>query len=597
MKMKSIHSRLLLLLAMFIIVPYFISVVLIYWQTKANVEKFELKNSREQLQKTSEDLEQYFQDMVELPLILYRNPDLFRVFERGFEDSIYSNQLEIDKGMKTFYLMRQEIRQVGVYIAKGGDSFSVYDAMVSARKQILDFLDKPSIQTLLISKNAYFIEPPRQIENYNRVPNMPESDKTIVLTFHHKIVDVLNNRFLGLVSVDIDLDRIAQICNRFIQGELESVLLSDANGNVIYSSDPDWTGKHLDFNQKFKDGKGTGDIQFSEKLTGILDGWSLVKTSSSDYLFREVRKTAYTNIAVGIGVVILGLLMINIISYKITRPIKLLSRKVRKIEGENLHIQLNGTREDEIGHLETHIQDMMRRINLHIEREYRLELENKTNQFRALKSQINPHFLNNALQSIGAVAIRSGSPEVYRLVTSLSNMMRYSIRTDHWASVRSEVDYVESYLNLQKERFRTTLDCNIDIEGSIMEVPVPAMILQPLVENYFKHCFEEGWQETGLHIRGKLVGEKMVIEVENDGPGLAASELEELRGKIYNHDYDGRSSHDHIGLRNIHERLVLNYGSNAGLEVYSPGGLGFKVRLIIPPITKEEEENENLARG
>ncbi|MBW5446495.1 HAMP domain-containing protein [Cohnella sp. CFH 77786] len=595
--MKSIHSRLLLLLAMFIIVPYFISVVLIYWQTKANVEKFELKNSREQLQKTSEDLEQYFQDMVDLPLILYRNPDLFRVFERGFEDSIYSNQLEIDKGMKTFYLMRQEIRQVGVYIAKGGDSFSVYDAMVSARKQIPDILDKPSIEALLNSKNAYWIEPPHQIENYNRVPNMPQSDRTIVLTFQHKIVDVLNNRFLGLVSVDIDLDRIAQICNRFIKGKVESIWLSDADGNVIYSSDPDWTGKPVDSNQKFKDGKGTGDIQFSEKLTGILNGWSLVKTTSSEYLFREVRKTAYTNIAVGIGVVILGLFMINIISYKIARPIKLLSRKVGKIEGENLHIQLNGTREDEIGHLETHIQDMMRRINLHIEREYRLELENKTNQFRALKSQINPHFLNNALQSIGAVAIRSGSPEVYKLVTSLSKMMRYAIRPDHWASVRSEVDYVESYLNFQKERFRTTLDCKIDIEGSLMEVPVPAMILQPLAENYFKHCFEEGWQETGLRIRGKRVGEKMVIEVENDGPGLTASELEELRGKIYNPEYDGWSSHDHIGLKNIHERLVLNYGSNAGLEVYSPGGRGFKVCLVIPQITKEGEENENLARG
>lgn len=290
----------------------------------------------------------------------------------------------------------------------------------------------------------------------------------------------------------------------------------------MYSSDPDWTGKPLD-SIPFKYGKGTGDNQFSEKLSGILNGWSLVKTSSSDFLFREVRKTAYTNIAVGIGVVILGLLMINLISFKVTRPIKLLSRKVRKIEGENLNIQLKGTREDEIGHLETHIQDMMHRINLHIEHEYRLELENKTNQFRALVSQINPHFLNNALQSIGAVAIRTGSPDVYKLVTPLSKMMRYTIRSDHWATVRSEAEYVESYLNLQKERFRTTFDCKIDIEGAILEVPVPAMILQPLVENYFKHCYEEGWQGTGLSINGTLVGEQTITE----GVGIASPLLKE----------------------------------------------------------------------
>ena len=274
MKMKSIHSRLLLLLVAFIISRplYFISVILIYWQTKANVEKLELKNSREQLQKTSEDLEQYFQDKVDLPLILYRNPDLFRVFERGFEDSIYSNQLEIDKGMKTFYLMRKEIRQVRVYIAKGGDSFTVYDAMVSVRKQMPDIIEKPFIQALINSKNTYLIERPHQIENYNRVPNMPQSDKTMVLTFHHKIVDVLNNRFLGLVTVDIDLEQISRICNRFIREGNESILLTDAEGNVVYSSNSDWIGKPLVSIQNLEDGKKDRRYSILGKALGDI-GW------------------------------------------------------------------------------------------------------------------------------------------------------------------------------------------------------------------------------------------------------------------------------------------------------------------------------------
>lgn len=96
---------------------------------------------------------------------------------------------------------------------------------------------------------------------------------------------------------------------------------------------------------------------------------------------------------------------------------------------------------------------MMERINLYIDREYRLELENKTNQYRAIQSQINPHFLHNALQSIGAVALRSQTPQIYQLVTSLSKMMRYTIRMDNWASIRSEVDYVKAYLDLQKNVF------------------------------------------------------------------------------------------------------------------------------------------------
>ncbi|GGG22403.1 cache domain-containing sensor histidine kinase [Paenibacillus abyssi] len=607
--MKSIHSRLLLLLLIFIIIPYFISVVLIYWQTKSNVERMELKNSSEQLQKTSEELEQYFQEMIDLPLILYRNPELFRVFERGFEDSIYVNQIAIDKGMKTFYLMREEIRQVRVFIAKGGDSFTVYDAMVSARKQMPEVIDKPSIQALLTSGSTYSIEPPHPIVNYNQTAVLPVSDRTMVLSFHHKIMDVFNNRFLGLVTMDIDLDRISQICKRFISEDHEAVLLADSNGNVIYSSDADRIGQTAASVHSTVNGQKTGDIQLSEELSGVLNQWSLIKTSTSDVLFSEVRQAAYTNIMVGIIVVILGLVMTSIISYKVTQPIKLLSRKLRKIGGENLLVQFESAREDEIGHLETHIKEMMSRINLHIEREYRLELENKKNQFRALKSQINPHFLNNALQSIGAVAIRSGSPEVYKLVTSLSKMMRYTLRPDHWVTMRSEVDYVEAYLNLQKERFRTTFDCRIDIAESIMDVPVPAMILQPLVENYFKHCFEEDGRDTQLSIRGTMNNEQLVIEVENNGPGLAGEVLEELRCKIRMKDHESRHSYDRIGLKNIHERLVLNYGADAALEVYSDNASGFKVRLIFPREqamsnqhslavhnSEEEEHNENPAR-
>lgn len=91
--MKSIHKRLLFLLLVFIILPYFLSVLLIYRQTKENVERHELENSQEQIQQASADLEQYFDEIINLPYILYRNPDLFRVFEEGLEEDFYYKQI------------------------------------------------------------------------------------------------------------------------------------------------------------------------------------------------------------------------------------------------------------------------------------------------------------------------------------------------------------------------------------------------------------------------------------------------------------------------------------------------------------------------
>ncbi|PLR65603.1 sensor histidine kinase [Bacillus sp. UMB0893] len=583
--MKSIQSRLLIMLLVFIVLPYFLSVFLIYSYTKNSVEKHELENSREQLQKNADELEQYFDDMIDFPYILYRNPDLFRIFNTGFEDSIYFNPIAMEKSIETFYLMRNEIRQVRFYIYKNKETFTVYNAIISARKSQPGLLKQKQMKQLLNSDSSYMIEPPRPIENYNNAAIIPESDKTMVMTFHHKITDVLSKKFLGIITIDIDLNAYARLCNNLVQGDESSVLLIDSKDRVMYANESALIGKPLSPEMKQQldrtKNRHDEDIILSKTLSGSLNEWKLIKITSSQALYDDVRKTAYTNILVGIGVGLLGLLMIGIISNRITRPIKQLSDKVRSIEGGNMNVPFDDSRKDEIGHLEKHIKEMMNRINSHIDREYKLEIENRKNQFRALKSQVNPHFLFNALQSIGAVALRSNAPKVYELLTSLSRMMRYSIQADQWVMIREEIDYVIAYLTLQKERFGENISFSIEIDESIMDMTIPSMILQPLAENFFKHTYEEGFSNAHLSISGEKQGEYLHITVENDGPGLTDAELKTLREHIYAPANEGYS-HKHIGLKNIHGRLLLNYGPSAGIEVNSINGQGFSVDMIIP---------------
>ncbi|MEK4193460.1 histidine kinase [Paenibacillus sp. FSL L8-0323] len=593
--MKSIHKRLLFLLLVFIILPYFLSVLLIYRQTKENVERHELENSQEQIQQASADLEQYLDEIINLPYILYRNPDLFRVFEEGLEEDFYFKQLEINKGMTNFYLMRSEIRQIRLFINEGKSSFTVYNAMLSSRKRNPDLLQQASIQKLMSSNSNYLIEAPHLIENYNDTSIMPPSDKTMVLTVHHKIVDVLTQEFLGVITIDIDLDKIAHIANHFLQKNKESVWLSDAEDHVIYASDETWIGKTVpdELQRKISPAQADtkspeGDIVFTRTLQEPIKEWHFAKVTPSSFLFEDVRKTAYTNIIVGVVVGGLGLIMITIISYGFTRPIKLLSQKVQRIEGRNMNAPFDDMREDEIGILERHIKEMMNRINRHIDREYKLEIENRKNQHRALKSQINPHFLFNSLQSIAAVALLSESPKVYQLITSLSKMMRYSIRVDQKATVQSEVDYVQAYLNLQAERFQTDFSYSIDIPKDIFDIPVPSMILQPLVENFFKHCYDEGYEQAYIHIYGEIQGEYLNLVVENNGNSVTDDELEALKNNLYTPVNEGNPSFAHIGLKNIHDRLVLHFDHTAGIKLDSMQGQGFTVRLVIPLYLKEK---------
>lgn len=565
------------------------------------MEQYELENSQDQLQKNAAELEQYFEDMIDFPYILYRNPNLFRIFNNGFEDSIYFNPLTMEKSLETFYLMRNEFRQIRFYIAKNNESFIIYNAVVSTKRYQPDFLNQEPIKQLYASDAAFLIQPPHTLENYNNSAIVPESDKTTVMTFHHKITDVLSKKFLGMITIDIDMDEYARICNNLVQGNTSSVLLVDSKDRVMYANNQALIGKPLPTKEKQRINGNRSrhdddDIHLSKELSGSLEGWKLIKIMSSEALYEDVRKTAYTNVLVGMGVGLLGLLMVWIISNRITRPISRLSSKVRSIEGGNMNVPFDDTKDDEIGHLESHMKDMMNRINSHIDNEYKLEIENRKNQFRALKSQINPHFLFNALQSIGAVALRSNAPKVYQLLTSLSRMMRYSIQAEHWVRVKDEVDYTKAYLSLQTERFGESVSYSVDIDESILDMTILSMILQPLAENFFKHTYEEGYSNTHLAIRGEKQGNDLYFAVENDGPGLTEENLQILREHIYTPPYEGKYSYEHIGLKNIRDRLLLGYGASAEMKVDSKDGQGFSVTMRFPIKTVLGNDKDVLQR-
>lgn len=579
--MKSIQSRLFFMLLAFIILPYFLSVLIIYGYTKESVEQHELQNSKEQIDKLSIELDQYFNDMINLPYILYRNPDFFRIFTNGYEDSIYFNSIAMEENIETFFLMRSEIRQIRFYLDKNKESFTIYNGMISARKPQIQLMKQESMQELLHLNSHYLIEPPHSIGNYNNAAIIPESDKTTVMTIHHKILDPLSKEFLGIITIDIDLDEYAQICNSLLQEKGDSIFLLNERDVVMYTNNTSLIGKTTDQNFFNTNQNKKNDIILTKTLSEPFHQWKIVKVTPSDRLFYEARQTAYTNILVGIGVGLLGLIMIGILAYYISRPIKNLSQKVLSIKGGNLSVPFNNNREDEIGHLEKHMKEMLERINLHIDREYKLEIENRKNQLRALKSQVNPHFLFNALQSIGAVALQYNSPKIYQLVTSLSKMMRYSIRADQWVLVREEMDYIKAYLTLQRERFGSKLKYSININEVIQEIKIPSMILQPLVENYFKHCYEQGYFDSQLNITGEIKEDFLYLIVENDYSSLSAEELERLNNNIYCAPYPGDFSHEHIGLKNIHDRLLLNYEAKAGLEIDTNNGQGFIVKIYI----------------
>ena len=212
------------------------------------------------------------------------------------------------------------------------------------------------------------------------------------------------------------------------------------------------------------------------------------------------------------------------------------------------------------------------RIELKFEEQKRLVLEARLD---ALQRQINPHFLFNTLNSI-ATLIRVRPEQARELIVKLANILRALLK-DHDSDVpfREELNFTEDYLGIEVVRFGADkLRVVKEIDPATLELSVPSMLLQPLVENSIKHGLEPRISGGTITLRSRLTAGSFVIEVEDDGVGIAPERA--LRTGVLTQGGNG------IGMRNVRERLEVLYGDAAAFEITSRPGRGTLVTLQMP---------------
>ncbi len=210
--------------------------------------------------------------------------------------------------------------------------------------------------------------------------------------------------------------------------------------------------------------------------------------------------------------------------------------------------------------------------------EHRLQEQEKlllAAKIEALASQINPHFLFNTLASISSL-IRTQPETARTLITKLSGLLRRLMRsTDHFVSLREELESVDEYLDIEVVRFGPQLTVIKEVAPAALDVIVPSMILQPLVENSIKHGLARKVGGGRITIKAMVREGHTVIEVHDDGLGMTEDRLEHALG-------------DGIGLSNVNERLRTIYGANYHLKLTSVPGQGTCARVEIPELAMLE---------
>jgi two-component system LytT family sensor kinase len=197
-------------------------------------------------------------------------------------------------------------------------------------------------------------------------------------------------------------------------------------------------------------------------------------------------------------------------------------------------------------------------------------------KIEALKSQINPHFLFNTLTSISSL-IRSQPETARTLINKLSGLLRRLLRShEHFVTLREELESVDEYLDIEVVRFGPKLRVRKEVAPDTVDVVVPSMILQPLVENSIKHGLSRKVGAGTITIRSWRDHARVMIEVEDDGMGFLLERLEQPMASG-------------IGLANVRERLRVIYGATYQLTLTSEPGKGTKARIEIPELMAAEQ--------
>jgi two-component system LytT family sensor kinase len=207
--------------------------------------------------------------------------------------------------------------------------------------------------------------------------------------------------------------------------------------------------------------------------------------------------------------------------------------------------------------------------------EHRLQEQEKllmASRLDALASQINPHFLFNTLASVSSL-IRSEPEKARTLIVKLSGLLRRLLRSqEHFVTLREELDAIDEYLDIEAIRFGPQLRIDKDLDPATLDLVVPSMMLQPLVENSIKHGLSQKMGEGRITIKSHRDGDHAIIDIIDNGLGIPPADAFRVKGTG-------------IGLRNVNERLRVIYGANYQLQLDSVPGEGTCARIMIPCMT------------
>ena len=316
--------------------------------------------------------------------------------------------------------------------------------------------------------------------------------------------------------------------------------------------------------------------------------WRVVGVSYVDELVTSNLWENFWLLALAAVAILLAALVSSIvISRALSRPLKGLSRAMRQFEKNAdtfTYAPVGGAREvqelsESFSHMVVKIQHLMETVR-------REEINLRKTELKALQAQINPHFLYNTLDSIAWMCEQGRNDEAVQMVNALAQLFRISISRGHeLIPIRSELRHAESYLKIQKHRYKNQFSYRFDVDESCLDFLCNKITLQPIIENAIYHGINGLVDEGEIVITLRAEGTDVVFTVADNGVGMDQAQIEAILRKE-------RSDHTGIGIKNVNDRLKIYFGEGYGITIDSEPDVGTTVTIRMPQV-REEGEYEN----
>lgn len=414
-----------------------------------------------------------------------------------------------------------------------------------------------------------------------------------VLVQARVIKDYYSLEDIGYLVVNVKPDLLDQIFWEAATLKKGDILLVNKLGNIVFNKSGEHIGQRTEFpflendyakEQNYYIDNYQGEKSLITFLPSHNKDWYLAAITPMDLISSE--SISIRNIAIILSTVSL-LSAILFDRYFVRRLVYSINSAVngmkRVKQGIFTPITTRYRADDESDFLIDGFNRMSTQINELIVQVQTEQGRKKEAEMKALMAQINPHFIYNSLESINSMAVLQGNKEISKMVISLGKLLRISIsQNQELIPLQMEFEHVRHYLDIQKFRFEDKFSYIINLPEGLRTFMTQKLIVQPIVENALYHAIEPMEDPGIIEITAYEMGTDMIIIVKDNGPGFDLAKMMNL----WDNEGCGQKKYSDsgVGLKNVHERLNIRFGSPYGLLVCSSPGFGSTIQIRIPKI-------------